>query len=707
MTEFLSTLPGGLVTGAVYALLAMGLVLIYKATRIPNFAYGGMATFVAFFHYDIVSGRTYGVHFNALFVHLNAHPTVHLSFWAAVPVSLAVAALLGLVIERFVIRPFARMSTVTLTVVTLGLGLLLSAITQQLFGANDLIVSNANAIFPRRPAFAIGGVNVSYERIGVIGIVAAFALLTFLFFRFTSTGLAIRASATDPDVASLLGVSSRRLAVVSWIGGSMAAGVAGIALASLVVSSNPNLLTLLSIKGFAAAIVGGMVSFPIAAFAGFAIGLGEELARHYLLGRNASLWQGAPEVLTLGAVIITLAARPKWIFRGLRDDEDSGLLSRVGASDSRLARLIDPAEAFRVFRAAVPTTGSLGRVGKVLRIGVPVVLLGFTLVFPALPLPSFWTLPANFALIYLLIVLSFVVLVGWLGQISVAQGAFIAVGGAGVAICANNLNLPFPLPLIGGVLFSIPVSILIGLPALRLRGLHLAIATLAFGLAAERAILPRFNASNRVVMPRSLDSDAARYYVILGLTMLTVFVCWRVSVSRVGRSFYAIRDSETVAMAYGIRPVRVKLTGFVLSGMISALAGGLLAYQLGGVNSQYGSVFFSITWLTYAVVAGIGSLGGPVIAALLFGLYPELTKGAVNATSISFIPEIVAATLLLVIMSVNPGGLASMSRFIRARVNAHESTNTDETGAALALATPGEKPVEPPKKPRARKKVSV
>ncbi|MEY2397650.1 MAG: hypothetical protein QOJ00_824 [Actinomycetota bacterium] len=686
MTEFLSTLPGGLVTGAVYALLAMGLVLIYKATRIPNFAYGGMATFVAFFHYDIVNGRTYGFHFNALFVHANWHPTIHLSFWAAVPVSLALAAALGWVVERFVIRPFARMSTVTLTVVTLGLGLLLSAITQQLFGANDLIVSNKNAIFSRTPAFAIGGVNVSYERAGVIGIVAAFALLTYAFFRYTSTGLAIRASATDPDVASLLGVSSKRLAVVSWVGGSMAAGIAGIALASLVVSSNPNLLSLLSFKGFAAAIVGGLVSFPIAAFAGFAIGIGEELARHYLVGHNASLWQGAPEVLTLGAVIVTLAARPKWIFRGLRDDEDSGLLSRVGATDSRLARAIDPVEAYRAFRAAVPTAGVFGRFGKVVRYGVPGVLLLFTLVFPMLPLPSFWTLPANFALIYLLIVLSFVVVVGWLGQISVAQGAFVAVGGAGVAICANNLNLPFPLPLIGGVLLSIPVSILIGLPALRLRGLHLAVATLAFGLAAERAILPRFNASNRVALPDSLNTDGARYYLILVLTAFAVLIAWRISKSRVGRSFYAIRDSETVATAYGIRPVRVKLTGFVVSGAISALAGGLLAYQLGGVNSQYGSVFFSITWLTYAVVAGIGSLGGPVIAALLFGLYPELTKGAVNATSISFIPEIVAAALLLVIMMINPGGLASMSRFIRSRASAHEDAATDETGASLALA---------------------
>jgi hypothetical protein len=99
----------------------------------------------------------------------------------------------------------------------------------------------------------------------------------------------------------------------------MVAGVAGIALASLVVSSNPNLLLLLTIKGFAAAIVGGMVSFPIAVGAGFAIGLGEEWVRHYLVSMNRDLFQGAAEVITLGAVIGLLALRPKWIFKGIRE----------------------------------------------------------------------------------------------------------------------------------------------------------------------------------------------------------------------------------------------------------------------------------------------------------------------------------------------------------------------------------------------------
>lgn len=686
MNDFLSTLPGGLVTGAVYALLAMGLVLIYKATRVPNFAYGAMATMVAFFHYDLVTGRDIDVDFDLLFLHLDVDSTVQLGFWAAVPVSLVFAAAMGWVIERVVIRPFARAPMVVHIIVTLGLALLLSAVTQQIYGADDLIVSNDRAIFPRTSAFAVGGVNVSWERLGVIGLVIALAAAVYAFFRFTSTGLAIRAAATDADVASLLGVSARQLGVVSWVGGSVVAGLAGIALASLVVSSNPNLLLLLTIKGFAAAIVGGMVSFPIAVVAGFAIGLGEELVRHYVLDIDQQLFQGAAEVLTLGGVIVVLALRPRWIFKGIREDEDTGVTSRAGLADSPLARAIDPVEAYRSLRAAIPTSGTLGRVGRLLTRVVPAGLALFALTFPLLPnIPDFWTLPMNLTLIYLLVVLSFVVLIGWLGQISVAQGAFLAVGGAGAAVCANTLGLPFPLPLIGGVLLSVPVSILVGLPALRLRGLHLAVATLAFGLAAERAIIPRFDASNRVRLPGYLDSDTARYYLYLVLAAAAFALAWRISRTRVGRSFFAIRDSETVAAAYGIRPVRVKLTGFVVSGAIAALAGTMLTYQLGGVNTQYASVFFSISWLAYAVVAGIASIAGPVVGALLFGLYPELTKAEVQAASISFWPQIVSSALLILIMAINPGGLASMARFVRSRASAYEGTDDEPDADLVAI----------------------
>ena len=134
----------------------------------------------------------------------------------------------------------------------------------------------------------------------------------------------------------------------------------------------------------------------------------------------------------------------------------------------------------------------------------------------------------------------------------------------------------------------------------------------------------------------------------------------------------AIRDSETVAAAYGIKSVRVKLTGFVVSGAIAALAGTLLSYELGGVNPNYGSVLFSISTLPAAVVGGITHLAGALIGALLFGLLPELTKSAVHASSISYVPEILSAALVILIMAINPEGLASMGRFLRRRVSAYE-----------------------------------
>jgi branched-chain amino acid transport system permease protein len=672
MKELLSTLPGGVVTGAVYALLAMGLVLIYKATRVPNFAYGALATSIAFFHYRLVTGHRLNLGLDILFVHIHVHWFVQVAFWAAVPVSLALAAGVGWLVERLVIRPFAQAPMITKIIVTLALALLLQGVTQQIFGASDLIVPNRRAIFSRAPAFSLGGVNLSYERLGVIGLVVILAAATFALFRFTATGLAIRAAATDQDVASLLGVSARRLAVVSWVGGSMVAGLAGIALASVVVSSNPNLLLLLTIKGFAAAIVGGMVSLPIAVATGFAIGVGEELTRHYIVQTDPKLWAGAPEVLTLGLVIAVLALRPRWIFRGLRQDEDAGVTARAGGPEFFLAKALDPIEAYRLLRAAVPLGGRLGRAARWL---AKLAALGFVIAvaaFPFLPFPHFYTLPVNLALVYLLVLLSFVVVVGWLGQISVAQGAFLAVGGAGAAICSNTLGLPLPWPILGGVLLSIPVSMLIGIPALRLRGLHLAVTTLAFGLAAERAIVPRFDIAHPVLLPHWLQSDTNRYYLFLGLTLLALGTCWRISRTRVGRSFYAIRDSETVAAAYGIRPVRTKLTGFVVSGAIAALAGTMLTYQLGGVNTTYASVYFSISQLANAVVAGIGYLIGPVIGAVLFDLYPELNKAAVSASSISFIPQITAAAFTILIMAAYPGGLASFVRSLRARASAHD-----------------------------------
>jgi ABC-type branched-subunit amino acid transport system permease subunit len=346
-------------------------------------------------------------------------------------------------------------------------------------------------------------------------------------------------------------------------------------------------------------------------------------------------------------------------------------------------------EAFRLVQVALPGGFWAWRGWTVLKRMVAVAAIAGVALFPLLPfVDDFYTLPANLSIAAAMVLLSFVVLVGWLGQVSLAQGAFVAVGGAGTAIGANTLGLPFPLPILCGVALAVPVAVVVSLPALRLRGLHLAVATLCVGLAAERAIVPRFDASDRVSPPTWMQSDEARYWVFLSLACVAFFVCWRISRTRIGRSFAAIRDSETVAAAYGIRPVRVKLTGFAVSGAIAALGGTMLTYQLGAVGTQGASVFSSIASLANAVVAGIGSLAGPVIGAFLFNFYPELTKGEVQATSLSFWPQIVSSALLILMLAVNPGGLASMARFVRSRASAyeHEDDPDEDLGEVLSHA---------------------
>jgi branched-chain amino acid transport system permease protein len=243
------------------------------------------------------------------------------------------------------------------------------------------------------------------------------------------------------------------------------------------------------------------------------------------------------------------------------------------------------------------------------------------------------------------------------------------------------------LPIITGILISIPVSALVGLPGLRLRGMHLAIATLLFGLVAERAILPRFTASTALHKPSYLTSDTALYYVFLVCTALVFAFAWRVNNTRTGRAFRALRDSETVSSAYGIQPVRTKLTGFAISGAIGSLAGVMVAYELGSVQAQYGSVAFSVSWLLQSVVGGITSLLGPLIGTLFFGLLPIVSQGEVQAAHISFWPEIVASVLVILIMAINPEGLASFARFLRTRVSAHDVEADEDLEAIKSAAT--------------------
>lgn len=700
----------GVIVGSAFSVMAMGIVALYKATRVPNFAFGATATFVALFHYEYVAGHQFGLNFNWWFIHIDIRHFTQLSFWEMLPISLLLAGVIGWLIERIVMRPFAEAPAITLVIVSLGLMIALQGFSGKFFGLSDRFVTNAEAPFPRNHTLHVLGVYLTAEQIGVFLIALALASGIFWFFARTRTGLAIRALSSKRDAAELCGVSAHRLAVGSWVAGTVLAGLIGVLLSAEQVTLNPTNLTLTSVVAFAAAVIGGMSSLPITFAAGIAIGVLQELVVDYypssgihLLGHTFRE-TGMPSTLTVLLLIVLLMTRPSWIFRSTREEEDSGVIARAPGS-SVLARAFDPVQAWRSWRSALGMSWfGQSSVARKFRWVLPAFAALAAVGWPLLGVNhDVYGYDAMIGLVYLMLALSVVVLTGWVGQISLAQGAFIAVGGIGTLVAVNSLHLPFPLPVLFAALFSIPFSLLIGIPSLRLRGLYLAIATLVFGYGAERLVEGNLNLGHggppaMSFLGLQVASDLSRYYLLLGIAALVVALCWRVSRTRPGRALYAVRDSERVAAAYGVNVARTKLTGFVLAGAVAAVGGSILTYAYGQPGTTYIDVFFSTAWLANTVVMGITAISGAFLAAGVFGLLPLILAGPVSASSTGSGAEIVAGALTILIMMINPGGLASMTRFMRRQASVHGVGELDRgaedllSGSADALAGNGASP---------------
>ncbi len=699
----------GVVYGAAYAIMAMGIVAIYKATRVPNLAIGATASFIALFQYEAVGGHRYALNFNYLFIHLHMVHFLHPSFWEMMPVRLIAAALLGLLIERLIMRPFADSSTITLLIVSLGVALVLEGLAGRLFGIADQYVTNAEAPFSRAHTVRVLGLSLTYEMIGILAISLAVAGGIVAWFRWSRTGLAIRALAMRRDVAQICGVSARKLSILAWVGGTMLAGLVGILLSAVEVTVNSTSLTSIAVIGFVAAVIGGMSSLPIAFAAGIGVGIIQQLVEGYFPTSGLHIFghtffvTGMPTVAAVLVALALLASRPKWIFGESREEEESGVTSRPLSRLPWLARAIEPVQAWRSWRAAlgkgwsfkasrdgsavIPLQTSGGQRGSLLgrthrwnrSRHALIALAGLTIAvgWPVLGVNhTVYATDAMLGLVYLMLALSIVVLTGWVGQISLAQGGFIAVGGVGTIIGAENLHLPFPLPVIFAALFSVPFSLLLGAPSLRLKGLYFAIASLAFGYAVSDFVAGNVNLS--ASKSPGIDffglhatSALGVYYAMLAVAAVMVLLCWRVSVTRPGRAFFAIRDAETVAVAYGVDAVKTKLTGFVLAGAVAAVGGSILTYVIGEPDITYTTVIFSMSWLAYVVLSGAGSIAGAFIAAGLFGLLPVLLTSPSSASGSGGGAEIGAGLLVIVVLMVNPGGLANMARFVRGRMTVH------------------------------------
>jgi branched-chain amino acid transport system permease protein len=686
----------GVFVGAVYALYGLGITMVYKATRVPNFAHGAIGTVGAFVFYKTWKGsqgrlQVKHLHFQVPFV-----PNLHwdpvpprLPLLAAMALALLVSVLLGILIERLFMRYLVTAPTIGLIVATVGLFILITGLAIDLFNQQTETVPS---IVPEH-IYKVAGLRFFSSDLTVAAIALGLAIALGAFFRFTSLGIAIRATADSRETARLLGINANRIAQFSWATGSAMATLAAILIIS---RGNGSLdfttLTLLILPGFTAAMFGGFISLVGTFLGGLALGVAEQLfiGIHWPKGFFSEIFgsAGLPQFVSFLVVVIVLMTRPKFIFKGVRVDEDSGV--GFGRSSSGL----QPED---FVRRGLDRRGALMLLLTDWTTGRWVLGGGIAIAALAAPIftVSYWSTVFGAAVFYALIALSIVVLTGWTGQISLAALAFAGAGAFGSAILSTQAHLPpfVVMPLSG--LIGIPIAILIGVPALRLRGFFLALATLAFMVACESWLftqpdLTTRNDVNRMFLRDDISQPA--YYLSLFFAVLVFLGVRNLGKTRVARAFHAIRDSENTAVSMGIDPVKYKLLAFALSGFIAGMAGGSFGYMNLKVVSGSFTFFLSLTFITYAVIAGISLQAGALAVPILFVLLPTLTARTTTGTNQSIF--ILSGYLAVRAVIDYPNGVAGFwSRLLRPFSSSERvAWTTDEAGdgpapeAALASA---------------------
>ncbi|MBS3731474.1 MAG: branched-chain amino acid ABC transporter permease [Desulfobacterales bacterium] len=310
-----------------------------------------------------------------------------------------------------------------------------------------------------------------------------------------------------------------------------------------------------------------------------------------------------------------------------------------------------------------------------------VVLLAFLLAYPFL-FKNYYVYMANYIAINIIVVVGLNLLVGYTGQISLGHAGFYAIGAYATITLMSLAGFPFLAALICAGLIAAAFGFLLGLPALRLEGPYLAIATLGFGVTITTIIgriemlggRQGLHAPDLVIMGYPLDTDRQFYYLVMIITVLLVLFARNVTKTKVGRAFIAIRDAHIAAETMGVNLVLYKTMAFALSAFYAGVAGGLYAFVLRFIEPGLFSLFLSVFFLTMAVAGGLGSVMGPIAGAIVLSFLDlqlrnilsipyvgdwlrHLSASYFSLTGVSNIQFIVFGAILIAIMLFEPLGL--------------------------------------------------
>ena len=643
----------GITVGLTYALLAVGLVLIYKSSRFINFAHGQLGVFSSMLVAKAVNDH--GV-----------------NYWLAFVAALAVAVALAALVEVTVIRRLFNAPRVVLMVASIG-------VSQLLFAASFLDFIRPDPVTLVRKGYPTA-FDVNVEVLGFVLRGPEFMILLFsplaalgiaFLFRSTRVGLRVKAVAANDEAARLAGINVRRVSTSVWMIAGLLAAVTAILLGPARGGVNTEVLgPALMTRALTAGLVGKMVNLPAAFAAGIGLGVVEQLILFNFAGATA-------EVVIFALLMAVL-----------------------------LWRSAELAKQHRRAEAAVPFQERPRGVPDEVK-GQPWlspvrVTAGCAAVIVALLLPTFPGLQSQSqalllvqATVMAIVGLSMYVLLSWTGQLSLGHFAFVGIGAFVAArLSAEGFSVPFVV-LVAGIAGA-AAAMIVGLPAARVSGVFLGVATLGFAVVSPGWLFKQdwFSGGRthvelaRLPIVGTVTSARGLYYVGLALLLITLAAV-AIMQRRLSHRFVAVRDNARAASAHGLPTMAVNLTGFAISGFIAGAAGVLWGYA--NVNFELAAFHpsLSLTVLSMVVVGGVASSAGAVLGAIGVVGIPSLLH-----LSPTFVQATAGAALLLVLLQL-PNGMIThyhlardwlLRRIGKALASGTDFKRADVTGAKAGAA---------------------
>lgn len=614
----------GVIVGLTYGLLAVGLVLVHRTSGVLNFAHAEVGTLAAsFFGIWVVGGNLGGL---------------GIPYWLMFPVAMAVGAAANMSVEVIAVRRLRKVPRVMSLVMTLG--------AAEFF----LLVSSAvntkirnGALYPRPPwfpAFTVGTLRVTPEYTAMLVLTPLVVVALALFLSRTRFGVALRASAENRDAALLDAIPANRMSSVAW-------GLAGAASALVAVLQFPekgfmiggaSLGPALLVRALLPAIVARLRSLPVALAFGVVVGIIDQVGRFNTDG------SGPTEVILFVILLVVLVLQSR----------DSGRARR--AEDWATARPWPalPAAWRRIPAVRAVTPASMGLA---------------TALFLAVALSSNQAAFAfTLVVAFTIVGLSIYVITGMGGELSLGQFAVAAVGAVVSVHFVNEVFRSFPVGFLVGGLAGSLVCVLIGIPALRIRGLMLGVTTLSFAVAIQAWVMPQPWAVGLGLDPAQLvfideRVPTARGYFVFTLPFLAGALWLVRNLNRGGyaRALRGLRDNEDGARAFAVPSTRRKLEAFAFAGFLAGLGGAVYAHALPRLNPDTFAASRSITAVAIALIGGLAIMVGPLLGALYLTALPALVD--LDAVGLA-----VSTFGWMILLLYFPGGLAQAVKPLRDRL---------------------------------------